>query len=134
MTGICPRPAIWVSMLSNTPEASELALPGVIIVASHIIVCMVAGNNHQRTENHFFFVAGFLNLFRSLLRMQYLQVPLYSADEYIVISEGIHLVLHLAVTDFCGMRGSVSHEYESSSVLPLQRQGFRSLQFLLPLM
>ena len=89
---------------------------------------MVAGNNHQRTENYFL-VAGFLNLFDHCFACSIFRFTLYSADEHIVISEGIHLVLHLAVTDFCGMRGSVSHEYESSSVFLCSVKAFVACSF-----
>ena len=103
----------------NTVEiaaCSELALPGIIIVSCHIIVCMISGNNHEWTKNNFL-VTCVLNCLDYIFTGSLFRLPLYGSDKDIVITKLIHLCRHLAVTYFCRMGSTVSHEYKCSTVL-----------------
>lgn len=94
----------------------EHALPGILIVTGHIVVCMVTCNNHKRTKNNlleaciFYFVD--YNIASGIFRL-----TLYSTDECVCKSKLLHLCLHLVVCNICCVRGSVSHEYGCGSIL-----------------
>ena len=76
---------------------------------------MVSGYYHQRTK-HYFFVSRFFDLFDHCFTCGIFRLAFYSSDKYILVSQIVHLALHLAVADLCSVRSSVSHEYECGSV------------------
>ena len=93
----------------------KLALPGILIITGHIVVCMVSGNNHQRTKDYFL-ISCFFQFLDHCLAGCIFRLTLYSSDKYIVISKLFHLCLHLRITYLCSMRCTMSHEYKCCSV------------------
>ena len=93
----------------------ELAQPGICVIASHIVVGMVTGNHHQGAQDNLG-VTGFLDLFDHSLAGGVFRLALNSANEHIVIAQGLHGHLHLAVADLCGVGSAVAHEHKSSAI------------------
>ena len=77
---------------------------------------MIAGYDHQRTENDFC-VACFGDLFDHCFACCVFRFAFHSTDEYIVISELRHLCLHLAVGNLGSVGGSVSQENKSGVII-----------------
>ena len=76
---------------------------------------MVTCNNHQRTKNYFL-VSGCFYCLDHILAGGLFRLTFYSSDEYVSITEVVHLGLHLAVRHLCGVRSSVTHEYECHAI------------------
>ena len=93
----------------------KLALPRIVIIACHIVVCMISCNNHQRTKDYFL-ISCFFQFLDHCLAGCIFRLTLYSSDKYIVISKLFHLCLHLRITYLCSMRCTMSHEYKCCSV------------------
>ena len=93
----------------------ELAQPGICVIASHIVVGMVTGNHHQGAQDNLG-VTGFLDLFDHSLAGGVFRLALNSANEHIIIAQGLHGGLHLAVADLCGVGSAVAHEHKSSAI------------------
>ena len=104
-----------VDALKST-GSTELAQPGISIVASHIVVGVVACNHHQRAQDDLG-VASSLDGLDDVLAGGLLGLTLNSADEHVVVAQGLHGGLHLAVTHLCGMGGAVDYENEGDLVL-----------------
>ena len=94
----------------------KLALPGIFIIASHIVVCMITGNNHQRTENNFL-ESGIFNLLNNCLAFCIFRFTFYSSNESVGKSKVFHLCLHLIICNIRCMRSSMSHKYKCCSVI-----------------
>ena len=78
----------------------EHGLPGIVIGTGHIVIGMVAGNDHQRTEHHIG-VTGGLHSLDDILAGSHLGLAFYGADKDVLVAQLLHLGLHLAV----GRRG-----------------------------
>ena len=102
----------------NTVKCSgclELALPGIFIITSHIVVCMVTSYNHKRTKNNFL-EACIFNLSDNFFACGVFRLTFNSSDESVCESKVSHLCLHLIVCYVCCMRSTMSHEYECCSI------------------
>ena len=86
--------------LIEISRSLEHALPGIVIITSHIIVCMVTSNNHKRTKDYFL-ISCFFQFLDHCLAGCIFRLTLYSSDKYIVISKLFHLCLHLGIADLC---------------------------------
>ena len=98
----------------NTVEISgcyKLALPGIFIIAGHIVVCMVTCNNHQRTKDYIL-ESCFFYLFDYFIACGIFRFTFNSTDESVCESKIIHLCLHLVVGYVCCMGSTMSHEYK----------------------
>ena len=93
----------------------ENAVPGILVVASHIVVGVVTCNDHQGTQDDLG-VTGGLDSFDDVLAGSLLRLALDGADEDILVAQSVHLSLHLAVAHLCGVRGAVAHEDEGGAV------------------
>ena len=93
----------------------EHALPGISIIACHIIVCMVTCNDHQRTKDDFL-ITSFFDAFNNSIAGGCFRFTLNGTDEYIVVSQRLHLSLHLAVRYLCCVGSTVTHKYECNAV------------------
>ena len=99
----------------------EHALPGILLITRHVVVGVVACNNHQGTENHFLEAFRF-DFFDDLVTGSLLGLALDGSDKDIGVCQRIHHGLHLAVGHLCGVRGAVAHENNSGAV----HTGFRN--------
>ena len=88
----------------------KLALPGIFIITSHIVVCMVTSNNHQWTKNNFL-KSSIFNFCNNSLAFCIFRFTFYSTNESICESKVIHLCLHLIICYICCMGSTMSHEY-----------------------
>ena len=86
-------------------------LPGIVLGACHVVVGVVAGDDHQRTE-HDVGVAGRLDGLDDRFAGGLFGLTLDGADEDVLIAERLHLRAHLAVGDLRNVRGAVAHEDE----------------------
>lgn len=68
----------------------ELALPGILIVACHIVVSVVTSYNHQRTKNNFLESCVF-NFCNNSLAFCIFWLTFYSSNESVCKSKIIHL-------------------------------------------
>lgn len=93
----------------------EHTLPGISIIACHIIVCMVTCNDHQRTKDDFL-ITSFFDAFNNSIAGGCFRFTLNGTDEYIVVSQSLHLSLHLAVRYLCCVGSTVTHKYECNAV------------------
>ena len=93
----------------------EHALPGILIVPGHVVVCVIARDHHQRAENDFL-ITGFVNGFENSLAGCLFRLTLDGADKDILKAEVFHLRLHLAVCNFCGMCGAMTEEDKCRAV------------------
>ena len=93
----------------------EHAAPGVLVFAGHVVVRMVAGNDHQGTQDHLC-IAGFLYGLDDIFTGGLLRLALDGADEDIFIAEAVDLRLHLAVADLGRVGGTVPHENKGRAV------------------
>ena len=78
----------------------EHTLPGISIIACHIIVCMVTCNDHQRTKDYFL-VSCIFELFDYCFTSSIFRFAFYGSDKYILITKTLHLCLHLRIADLC---------------------------------
>ena len=94
-------------------EASgfEHGLPGIFLGTSHIVVGVVAGDDHQRAQ-HDIGIARSLDGLDDSLAGGLFRLTLDGADEDVLITELLHLGVHLAVGDLGDVRGAVAHEDE----------------------
>ena len=76
---------------------------------------MVTCYYHQGTKNHFG-VTCFRNSLDDFFAGGLFRLTFYSSDEYVSITEVVHLGLHLAVRHLCGVGSSVTHEYECHAI------------------
>ena len=76
---------------------------------------MVTCNDHQRTKDDFL-ITSFFDAFNNSIAGGCFRFTLNGTDEYIVVSQSLHLSLHLAVRYLCGVGSSVTHEYECHAV------------------
>ena len=93
----------------------KLALPRILIITSHIVVCMITCNNHQRTKNNFL-ITSLFNLIDNCLTCCIFRLTLNGSDKYVLVSKVFHLSLHLIISYICSMRSTMSHEYKCCSV------------------
>ena len=93
----------------------EHGLPGVLFIAGHVVVGVVAGHHHQRAEDDFL-VTGVLHGGDHGFHFGLLRLALHGADEDILVAQFGHLRDHLAVGDLGGVGGAVAHEHKSSAV------------------
>ena len=68
----------------------ELRFPGIVIITSHIVVCMITCNNHQRTKNNFLESCVF-NFCNNSLAFCIFWLTFYSSNESVCKSKIIHL-------------------------------------------
>ena len=101
--------------LFKTAVRLEQALPGILVVARHIVVGMVARHDHQGAE-HDLRITCCLHGFDDLVAGGLLRLALDRADEGVFIAQFVHLRLHLAVGDLRDMRRAVAHEDERRAV------------------
>ena len=111
----------------NTAQAGDLAghvqagslehgLPGIVIGTGHVVVGMVTGDDHQRTQDNLG-VAGGLDSLNDVLASGLLGLALNGANEDILVAQVLHLGLHLAVGHLGDMGSAMAHEDKSSAVL-----------------
>ncbi len=67
----------------------ELAQPGVVIGTGHVVVGMVTGHDHQRTE-YDLGVTGSLDSLDDVLAGSLLGLTLDGADEHIIVAQRAH--------------------------------------------
>ena len=77
---------------------------------------MVTGHDHQRPQNDLL-ITGRLDLLDDLVTGGLLRLTLYGADKDVVVTQLIHLCLHLTVGDLGDMSSAVTHENKGSPVL-----------------
>ena len=94
-------------------EASgfEHGLPGIFLGTSHIVVGVVAGDDHQRAQ-HDIGIARSLDGLDDSLAGGLFRLALDGADKDVLITELLHLGLHLAVRHLGNVCGAVTHEHE----------------------
>ena len=93
----------------------ELAQPRILVRTGHIIVGVVTGNDHQRAQDDLG-ITSFLDFLDDSLTGGILRLALNGADEDIVIAQGLHGGLHLAVADLGGVGSAMAHEHESGAI------------------
>ena len=76
---------------------------------------MVACNYHQRTKYNLG-VTGLCNCVNHILTCSIFRLALYGSDKYVLIAQILHLCLHLAVGNLCGMGGTMTHEYKCHAI------------------
>ena len=89
----------------------EHALPAVLIVARHVVVGVVARDDHKGTKDDLVVARGVDGL-DDVLARGLLGLALDGADKDVLVAEVIHLGLHLAVGDGGLVGGAVAHEDE----------------------
>ena len=94
---------------------SEHALPGIFFIACHVIVGMVARDDHQGTENDFL-VTGVSNFSNHFFAGSIFGLAFNCADEDICVVQCFHLGLHLVIGHARDMGSTVAHEYECRAV------------------
>ena len=107
----------------------EHAEPGFgIIGISHIVVGVIAGNDHQGPQDNVL-VTGGGNSFDHRVAGGLFGLAFNGADENVLIAESVHLGLHLGVGHFGGVGSAVAHEYEggAGSIQLFKRSGARVL-------
>ena len=97
----------------------ELAEPGIIVIAGHVVVRVIAGHDHERPQDDFL-VAGLRHSLDDALAGGLLRLTLDGTDEDIFVAELRHLSLHLAVAHLRGVGGAVAQE-DKCSPLSLRR-------------
>ena len=106
--------------LREEAGCQEHGIPGFgILGIRHIVICMIARNNHQRTKNNLV-VARFADRLDDVLTRGLLRFALDGADKHVLVAEVVHYGLHLGIGDLRLVRSAVSHEYERCA-------GFRRL-------
>ena len=97
-------------------EASgfEHGLPGVFLGTGHVVVGMVTGNDHQRAKDDVG-VARSLDSFDDGFASSLFRLALDGANKDVLITEVLHLGLHLAVRHLGDVCGAVAHEHERSA-------------------
>ena len=93
----------------------ELALPGIRIIACHIVIRMITCYNHQITQNYLL-VSCVMYLLDNRGALGICRLTLNGSDEYVLVTKIIHFCLHLIIGDIRLMRGSMAHEYKRRSV------------------
>ena len=111
-------PAQAFDLCVNTLKAAvcrKHALPGVLFITGHIVVGVVACNDHEGPENDFL-IAGFLDLCDDIFTGSLFGFTFNSADKDVLVAQRIHLGLHLAVSNLGDMCCAVSHKDKGGSV------------------
>ena len=106
----------------------EQALPGILFVTCHVVVGVVACDDHEGTENNLF-ISGFFDLFDDVFTGGLFRLAFNRSDEDVLVAQIIHLVLHLAVGHLGGMCCAMSHEYKCGSVFFCCLEAFKSGHF-----
>ena len=94
----------------------EHGLPGIIVAAGHVVVGVVARNDHQRAQDNGR-IARSLNFLDDGLAGGLLRLALDRADKDVLVAELLHLGAHLAVAHLGNVRRAVAEEYECSAGL-----------------
>ena len=94
----------------------ELALPGVVIVTGHVVVCVVTGYDHERTK-HDLFITRFLDALDHGFAGGLCRLSFDGADVDVPIRKLLHLGLHLRVGHRGCVARAVAHENEGGAVL-----------------
>ena len=95
----------------------EHAQPGLgILGIGHVVVGVVAGNDHQGPEDDGIVPGGGDGLDNGVAG-GLLGLALNGADEHVVVAESGHLGLHLGVGHLGGVGGAVAHEHEGHAGL-----------------
>ena len=94
----------------------ELSLPGILIIACHIVVRMVTCYYHQRTKDDFL-IACFLYLVDDSVACGIFRLTLNGTDEYVLVAQILHLCLHLIIGHICCMGSTMAHEYKCGAIL-----------------
>ena len=114
--------------VSKTAETGDLAVdllellgsgehgdPGFgILGVGHIVIGVIAGYDHKRTE-HDVLVTGGGNGLDNGFAGGLFGLALNGADKYVLVAQRVHLRLHLGIADLRGVGGAVTHEYESGA-------------------
>ena len=85
----------------------KYALPGILLVACHVIVCVVACNNHQWVENNLLVILFLYSFYNVIQRRS----GLNSTDVVVVCALCGQSFLQLCISSVCLVLCAMTHEY-----------------------
>ena len=94
----------------------KLLHPGIVLRARHIVVRVIACDNHHRTKRDLL-KARLLDRFDYSIDRSLRRLAFDGADEHVIVAELPHCGLHLGIGDCRGVGGTVSQEDKGRAVL-----------------